>query len=574
MAYLTLARKYRPQDFDGVVGQSHITQTLKNSLESGRISHAYLFSGPRGIGKTSTARILAKCLNCEKGPTVNPCGKCSMCLEITEGSSMDIVEIDAASHRGIDEAKDLIEKVRFVSGAARYKMYIIDEVHMLTPQSFNALLKTIEEPPPNVIFVLATTAPHDIPQTILSRCQWFVFRRISVQDMIKHLARISSLEKIKISESSLFAIARHSEGSLRDAEVSLEQVISFSGTDVQDEDVSAPLGVIKLDFYRNYFKGIITGDVQSAVSLTGEIMDSGYEIDDFIQGLQEYARNLIVLKDGQARVSDANLSLVDLPVEDVKKLKEETACFSEEELVWMVDAISQAQKDLHNFGMGGQERLILELMAIRLVKHGIKKQAGAASKNPEARQVAVQPTKDHAPVPPPPTVPHPAPQEQDKPKVVPAVAPKVGQAQPASRSDNEDPRPAPAPKEKIAPGHKEISLEAVLEGWGSFVQIIKEKKPGMAQFLEEARPKELKEGTLTVSFNKELEFQRKRAEEKEDKSFIESTLKEVYSVPLKIKYLPGDHAQEEKIKKAEDEPLLKKTLEIFKAKIVDRKKIQ
>jgi DNA polymerase-3 subunit gamma/tau len=355
--------------------------------------------------------------------------------------------------------------------------------------------------------------------------------------------------------------------------VSLEQVISFSGTDVQDEDVSALLGVIKLDFYRNYFKGIITGDVQSVVGLTGEIMNSGYEIDDFIQGLQEYARNLIVLKDGQARVSDANLSLVDLPVEDVKKLKEETACFSEEELVWMVDAISQAQKDLHNFWMGGQERLILELMAIRLAKHGVKKQAGAASKSPEARQAAKDPVPSPAPVPHP--APHPAPQEQDKPKVVPDAVPKVEQAQPASRSDNENSRPpaGPALKEKSAPRYGEINLEAVLEGWGRFVQIIKEIKPGMAHFLEEARPKELKEGTLTVSFNKELEFQRKRAEEKEDKSYIELTLKEVYGMPLKIKYLPGDHAQEEKIKKAEEEPLLKKTLEIFKAKIVDRKKI-
>ena len=176
MAYLALARKYRPQNFDEIVGQAHVAQTLKNAVETGRIAHSYLFSGPRGIGKTSTARVLAKCLNCEKGPTSNPCGKCVMCREITDGTSLDILEIDAASHTGVEHARDLIEKVKFTSGAARYKMYIIDEVHMLSDASFNALLKTIEEPPPHVIFVLATTEAHKVPQTILSRCQWFVFR--------------------------------------------------------------------------------------------------------------------------------------------------------------------------------------------------------------------------------------------------------------------------------------------------------------------------------------------------------------------------------------------------------------
>ena len=232
MEYLALYRKWRPKVFEDMIGQEHITRTLKNAVKNGRVSHAYLFCGPRGTGKTSAAKILAKALNCEKGPAPVPCNQCSLCVGINRGRVMDVLEIDAASNRGIDEIRELRDKVRYGSAQARFKVYIIDEVHMLTPEAFNALLKTLEEPPENVVFILATTEPHKLPQTILSRCQRFDFRRIPIPVLIQGLSRVASGEKSEVEEDVLHLIARNSEGGMRDALGLLEQVISYSGDSI------------------------------------------------------------------------------------------------------------------------------------------------------------------------------------------------------------------------------------------------------------------------------------------------------------------------------------------------------
>ena len=224
-SYLVLARKWRPQVFEEVIGQRHITQTLQNAISQKRVAHAFLFAGARGVGKTSTARILAKALNCETGPKINPCNQCANCQEITNGSSMDVIEIDGASNRGIDEIRELRENVRYTPAKSHYKIYIIDEVHMLTKEAFNALLKTLEEPPPHIVFVIATTEPHKIPATILSRCQRYDFKRISVKEVMESLKRIVAEEGIQISQRGLISISQESEGSLRDAQSLLDQVI-------------------------------------------------------------------------------------------------------------------------------------------------------------------------------------------------------------------------------------------------------------------------------------------------------------------------------------------------------------
>ena len=229
MAYEVLARKWRPQQFDDVVGQEHVTQTLKNAITSERVAHAYLFVGPRGVGKTSTARIFAKALNCEKGPTATPCDKCDSCREITAGNSLDVLEIDAASNTGVDNVRDLRENVRYAPARGPFKIYIIDEVHMLSVAAFNALLKTLEEPPAHVKFIFATTEPQKVPATILSRCQRFDLRRISMSDIVERLSEIAEAEKIEIDEDALLAIARGAEGGLRDAESALDQFIAFRG---------------------------------------------------------------------------------------------------------------------------------------------------------------------------------------------------------------------------------------------------------------------------------------------------------------------------------------------------------
>ena len=271
MSYIVLARKWRPQNFDEVVGQPHITTTLKNAISLGRVAHAYLFTGPRGIGKTSTARILAKALNCTQGPTIHPCDRCDSCKEIMVSNSLDVLEIDGASNRGIDEIRNLRENVRFAPAKGRFKVYIIDEVHMLTQEAFNALLKTLEEPPHHVKFIFATTRPHKIPPTILSRCQRFDFKRIPVNDLLAKLKNIAEVEKLKVSKEALFYIARVSEGSMRDAESILDQLASFCDSTIEVNDVVSVLGKVDQDVLFELAQALIDKDAGKGLGLINEL---------------------------------------------------------------------------------------------------------------------------------------------------------------------------------------------------------------------------------------------------------------------------------------------------------------
>jgi DNA polymerase-3 subunit gamma/tau len=259
MPYEVLARKWRPQVFQDVIGQEHITQTLINAIKTDRLAHAYLFGGPRGVGKTSVARILAKAINCEKGEPGVPCNRCQSCAEITDGASVDVQEIDGASNRGIDEIRELRQNIKYMPSASQYRIYIIDEVHMLTLPAFNALLKTLEEPPAHVKFIFATTEAHKVPMTILSRCQRFDFKRIPVAQIIGQLEKISAEEDIEIGKSGLAMIAREAEGSMRDAESLLDQVVSFTGPKVEDRHIIEILGVIDRDVILNAVRAIIEG---------------------------------------------------------------------------------------------------------------------------------------------------------------------------------------------------------------------------------------------------------------------------------------------------------------------------
>ncbi|MEJ2068394.1 MAG: DNA polymerase III subunit gamma/tau, partial [Deltaproteobacteria bacterium] len=243
MSYLVIARKYRPKTFDEVVGQGHVSRTLKNAIKIGRIAHAYLFSGPRGVGKTTVARIMAKALNCENGPTPDPCNKCKMCTGINEGSVTDVYEIDGASNTGVDDIRELRDNVRYLPASGRYNIYIIDEVHMLSINAFNALLKILEEPPAHVIFIFATTEPHKIPVTILSRVQRFDFRRLSLAEITGSLSQIAKEEGIKITDGALIIISREAEGSMRDAQSLMDQVVGFAGKEVTEADVREVLGL-------------------------------------------------------------------------------------------------------------------------------------------------------------------------------------------------------------------------------------------------------------------------------------------------------------------------------------------
>lgn len=295
MAYVALYRKWRPQGFDSLVGQEAVRTALTNALETGRIAHAYLFAGPRGTGKTSTAKILAKAVNCEHGPTPNPCNKCQNCVRINDGTSMDVFEIDAASNRGIDEIRDLREKVAFAPVNGRYKVYIIDEVHMLTTEAFNALLKTLEEPPPHVIFILATTEPHKIPATIHSRCQRFDFKRVTDSDIVKRLREVADGSGIAADEDALQLIAVQADGGMRDA-LSLLDQCGVMAERVSAETVRSVLGIVGREALRELVKAVGEGNVPKALELLEALLAGGKDVKQIITELAEYLRAVLLYK--------------------------------------------------------------------------------------------------------------------------------------------------------------------------------------------------------------------------------------------------------------------------------------
>ncbi|GAK57844.1 DNA polymerase III, subunits gamma and tau [Candidatus Vecturithrix granuli] len=296
--YEVIARKWRPQRFDDVIGQRHITDTLKNELQQGRIAHAFLFAGIRGIGKTSTARILAKALNCVSaaGPTPDPCNQCASCLAIKQGTATDVMEIDGASNRKIEHIRELRENIKFAPAKLRYKVYIIDEVHMLTREAFNALLKTLEEPPSHAIFILATTDVHKVPITITSRCQRFTFRGVGTTELAQALQKITAAESIVIDEQSLLYIARRSEGSIRDAQSILEQVISYCGKEVTQDKVSELLGMVGSESIETVIEAILSNAPEDMLNVVNSLVLQGHDLEQFYKELIEHFRNLLVLK--------------------------------------------------------------------------------------------------------------------------------------------------------------------------------------------------------------------------------------------------------------------------------------
>jgi DNA polymerase-3 subunit gamma/tau len=339
--YLVLARKWRPQVFEDVVGQDHVVKTLKNAIRRDRVAHALIFSGPRGIGKTSVARILAKALNCEKGPAETPCNECTNCREITEGVSMDVREIDGASNRGIDEVRELRENVKFSPLTSRYKVYIIDEVHMLTKEAFNALLKTIEEPPPHVIFMFATTEVHRVPATILSRCQRHEFRRMSIKQISATLRKIATAEGIEISDAGLSLIAEGAEGSLRDAESIFDQVISYAGTVVKDGDVETLLGFTDRKLLYDISRAVIGRDARAALGILDEGYYAGLDMKQFYQMLQRHFMNLLLVK-----VAEGAGRFIDLPDFEVTELKKQAGSASGETLKRLLDILMAEDEEV------------------------------------------------------------------------------------------------------------------------------------------------------------------------------------------------------------------------------------
>ena len=359
--YIPLYRKYRPQTLDTLVGQSHIKKTLTSAIELGKISHAYLFTGPRGTGKTSTARILAKSLNCKNGPTIHPCGECESCKDITNSIPIDVIEIDAASNRKVEDAQNILEKVQYVPVNGKFKIYIIDEVHMLTNHAFNALLKTLEEPPENVIFILATTEAHKVLDTIKSRCQRYDFRRITTDDIAKHLRYISDTEKINITDDALFAIAKNSAGGMRDS-ISLLDQLSILGIskEVTIDDVNSILGRISFDTLLKLSNAIIKSSSSEAIEILNNIYNSGNEPLQILTNLFEYFKNLLIVKNCS---NDLLIELTGLNEPQIKELSIQKDLLETQQITFLIEKISYYIKEVK---MATNQHLWLEVGVIDL----------------------------------------------------------------------------------------------------------------------------------------------------------------------------------------------------------------
>jgi len=375
MSYLVLARKWRPQCFDDIAGQEHITRTLSNAIRSNRIAHAYLFTGVRGVGKTTAARILAKALNCEKGPTPNPCNQCSACAEITSGNCIDVLEIDGASNRGIDEIRQIIENVRYQPAQCRFKIYVIDEVHQVTRDAFNALLKTLEEPPSSVKFILATTEPHRLPETILSRCQQYDFRRITLREIVRRLDEISQQEGLKITKGALVLLAREADGSMRDAQSLLEQVLacvepgskSHDETAVDERLLEEILGLAERQVLYELSNAVIQGNAQRCIELIAKVVVEGRDLGRLSRDLVEHFRNLLVVRLAKADAKEVEAfgkgQLLDLPDQEIEDLRTQVADLSTEALLDYFDFMAAGDEEVNR---SSNPRFPLETVLVRL----------------------------------------------------------------------------------------------------------------------------------------------------------------------------------------------------------------
>ena len=549
-----LYRKWRPQTLADVVGQEHVTRTLLNALKTDKVAHAYLFCGPRGTGKTSTGRILAKALNCSQGGAGEPCNACILCKEITGGHAMDVMEIDAASNRGIDEIRELRERVRFAPGTAKCKFYIIDEVHMLTEPAANALLKTLEEPPPHVRFVLATTEPHKVPVTILSRCQRFDFRRISQDATMKRLQVIDKGEGIKIDDASLKLIARSATGSLRDAINLLEQLTAYYGNDISLPQVQAMLGITGDVRARELVKHIVNNDIPAGLHTINSVTQDGVDLRQFARELVEYLRELLLVKAGAAEA-------VDVPKDAIAELKQLAEKSSMAQL-------SQAVRRFREVEMGfdGFSPLPLELALVECAMPSdrsallekLEKATGPAGAKPASATTmptAAKPTTATVPTPAKPTATAKVETAQEPTATAPATPKRTARvakekkvkepvatvpATPESAAKvatDEKPESAapPTPAEPAAAA-ADMSLDDIRRRWKEVVDATKGmgSRGNLDALLRSAcEPVEVTGDTLVLGFY--WDFHKEKIEDPKYRTMVEAKVAEIFGKPYKIR---------------------------------------
>jgi len=551
MAYTVFALKWRPQDFESIVGQDHIVGTLKNAIQKDRLAHAYLFTGPRGVGKTSTARILAKALNCKEGPTPKPCQKCSSCLEINQGRSLDVIEIDGASNRGIDEIRALRENVKFSPTQGKYKVYIIDEVHQITPDGFNALLKTLEEPPEFVKFIFATTHPQKVIPTIISRCQRMDFRRITVIEIIAQLEKIVRQEHILVDQEVLAAVARSSDGSLRDAESVLDQLVSFSKENVSLKDAISVLGMVEQDILFALTDKIIQKDPGASLKLFNEIIDDGKDPGVFLVNLIEHFRNLMV-----AKVSQADAKLVDLPQEICDRLFKQSQLMSLEEIFTAFNILIATQEMTKRLD---SQRIPLEISLVRLAHKKSEGQVLVSDKQSQNSEGSKQIPKPQGS-----SLVSDSQSHKDYSKPVNVVNPKTTDLAPGKKEQPpqiqaEAVKDIPSP---VAP----VPLEKVKEVWGNIVNNLSRIKMSVSTYLSEGEPTKVQGDLITVAFPKSCSLHKESLDKKENKAIVEKAASELCNADLRMNFILTAEARQNL--DARSNPFIKSALEMFGGRVV------
>jgi len=517
MAYLVLARKWRPQNFTDLIGQEHVSQTLANAIRSGRIHHAFLFTGARGVGKTSAARILAKALNCDEGLSDQPCGICSSCTEITAGQGLDVIEVDGASNTGVDDVRELRENIRYLPNRSRYKIFIIDEVHMLSTNAFNALLKTLEEPPEHAKFIFATTEPHKIPITILSRCQRFDFRKIPLARVASRMREISDAEQLTISDRSLSLVARQGEGSMRDALSTLDQVIAFSGEQVDDEAVQTLLGMVDRRLLLDTVEAVLQRDSRRALDAVRRVDQLGLALRRFTQDLLEMFRGMVICK-----VVENPAEMLDLVGEELKELKALAEEASLDDLQRIVTLLMKTQTELVNSSF---PLLTLEMSLVRLATLAPTQDLAKLISHIESLEKRLATT-------PLPKTQHPAqrPTSSSTPSARPA---------PASAPTTPIPSPDPPPKKPEAP----VATSTESKGWQGLVEQVKQSRPMLGSVLEHGRLLKLELPVIEVGYTKGS-FMISQLQEQDISQDLELLTTEYFGQPVKLRVLAVDIEQQ------------------------------
>ena len=518
MAYQVIARKYRPQRFADVIGQEHVTQTLANAIEQKRIAHAYLFCGPRGTGKTTIARIFAKCLNGAGGPKVNFDEKDPRCVEITEGRSLDVLEIDGASNNGVEQVRELRETCRYAPANSPFKIYIIDEVHMLSTPAFNALLKTLEEPPAHVKFMFATTDPEKVLPTILSRCQRFDLRRIPAALITKHLAHIAKLEKVKIDETALHAIARGADGAMRDAESTLDQLISFCGDKIEEADVLSMFGLAAQGQILGLSQAVLAGEIQTALSQLNELAQNGKDLGRLLSDLLNHFRNLLIFQ-----VSRGDLNLLEVSEAEVVALKEQSGLANTESLTRILEVLTDSELRLRDTA---SRKILLEVALLKAIEvrnaislDSVLKQLNQLRGGQSGAGVTTAPKHS----------------EGGPPAPISVVVPQSGM------SSRNKPSPASAPTSSQAfatNAPTDVGGYSDLGGlWARLVEAVGRVSPFTRSYLVDAQPVLFEKNIFTIGFDPEFEDHLGLVDNARNHTLLQTKLAELGHPNAQIKFV-------------------------------------